>query len=90
MEFQIKNEKELKNIVTQLLQEIKGEHSNKAVVVALSGDLGAGKTTFTKTFAKEIGVDEHVASPTFVIERVYPITFSGFTNFSLLTRVLAL
>ena len=34
-------------------------------VIALIGDLGTGKTTFTKTFAKEFGVKENLKSPTF-------------------------
>ena len=34
-------------------------------VIALIGDLGTGKTTFTKTFAKECGVKENLKSPTF-------------------------
>ena len=34
-------------------------------VIALIGDLGTGKTTFTKTFAKEFGVTENLKSPTF-------------------------
>ncbi|MEG1978484.1 MAG: tRNA (adenosine(37)-N6)-threonylcarbamoyltransferase complex ATPase subunit type 1 TsaE [Cetobacterium sp.] len=34
-------------------------------VVALIGDLGTGKTTFTKNFAKELGIDENLKSPTF-------------------------
>lgn len=47
--------------------------SKAALVVGLYGDLGAGKTTFTKAFAKSLGVDETVSSPTFVIEKVYDI-----------------
>lgn len=43
----------------------------RAVVVGLSGELGAGKTTFTQAFAKAIGVTEPVVSPTFILERVY-------------------
>ena len=34
-------------------------------VIALIGDLGTGKTTFTKIFAKELGVKENLKSPTF-------------------------
>ncbi len=34
-------------------------------VIALFGNLGTGKTTFTKTFAKELGVTENLKSPTF-------------------------
>ena len=39
--------------------------------IALSGDLGGGKTQFTKGIAKGLGVTETVISPTFMIERVY-------------------
>ena len=42
-----------------------------ATVVALSGDLGAGKTTFTQEIARFFGVDDQVTSPTFVIEKIY-------------------
>lgn len=44
---------------------------NEAVVLALSGDLGAGKTTFTQGFIKSLGVKNHITSPTFVIFRKY-------------------
>jgi tRNA threonylcarbamoyladenosine biosynthesis protein TsaE len=36
-------------------------------VVALHGDLGAGKTTFTQGFARGLGIEEAVTSPTFTI-----------------------
>lgn len=45
-----------------------------ASVVALSGDLGAGKTTFTQGLASALGVAESVTSPTFVIEKVYELS----------------
>ncbi len=45
----------------------------KATVIALSGNLGAGKTTFTQAVAAHFGIQEQVASPTFVIEKIYPI-----------------
>ncbi|MBM3260853.1 tRNA (adenosine(37)-N6)-threonylcarbamoyltransferase complex ATPase subunit type 1 TsaE [Candidatus Kaiserbacteria bacterium] len=44
-----------------------------ATIVALSGDLGAGKTTFTQGVAHALGVEEVVTSPTFVIEKVYEL-----------------
>jgi len=40
-------------------------------VLVLSGDLGAGKTTFTQGLARGLGIDERVTSPTFVISRVH-------------------
>lgn len=40
-------------------------------VVALCGDLGAGKTAFTKGVAKALGVGEDVTSPTFTIVNEY-------------------
>ncbi len=43
----------------------------QATIVALSGDLGAGKTAYVQTVAREFGVEEQVASPTFVIEKIY-------------------
>jgi tRNA threonylcarbamoyladenosine biosynthesis protein TsaE len=44
---------------------------DKAIVVALSGELGAGKTTFAQGVATTLGVQESVTSPTFVIEKIY-------------------
>jgi tRNA threonylcarbamoyladenosine biosynthesis protein TsaE len=41
-------------------------------VLILSGDVGAGKTTFTQGLASGIGIDEAVTSPTFVISREHP------------------
>lgn len=49
-----------------------------ARVVALSGDLGAGKTAFAQGVAKALGVREVVTSPTFVIEKVYDLEAQGF------------
>ena len=44
---------------------------NAPVVVALSGELGAGKTQFTKGIGKALGVDEIVNSPTYTIINEY-------------------
>ncbi len=46
----------------------------RAVVFALSGNLGSGKTTFTKAFAEACGVSsDEVTSPTFVIMKSYEV-----------------
>jgi tRNA threonylcarbamoyladenosine biosynthesis protein TsaE len=44
-----------------------------ATLVTLSGELGAGKTAFTKAAAKQLGITETVNSPTFVLEKIYPL-----------------
>ncbi len=40
-------------------------------VYCLDGDLGVGKTVFTKGFAKGLGIEDHVNSPTFTILQIY-------------------
>ena len=45
-----------------------------AAVIALHGDLGAGKTTFVQGFMKALGVKHHITSPTFLIIRKYEIS----------------
>ena len=47
------------------------------VVVALSGELGAGKTQFTKGIAQSLGVKEIVNSPTYTIINEYPYMRNG-------------
>ncbi|MCR4276148.1 MAG: tRNA (adenosine(37)-N6)-threonylcarbamoyltransferase complex ATPase subunit type 1 TsaE [Candidatus Parcubacteria bacterium] len=42
-----------------------------ATLITLSGELGAGKTAFTKAVAKALGVGDVVNSPTFVLEKIY-------------------
>ena len=44
-----------------------------ATLITLSGDLGAGKTAFTKVVARSFGVGETVNSPTFVLEKIYAL-----------------
>jgi hypothetical protein len=40
-------------------------------VIELIGDVGAGKTTFTKGLAKSLDITDEIQSPTFTISRVY-------------------
>ena len=53
---------------------------NKATVVGLQGELGAGKTHFVKALGQMMGIEDHIISPTFVIMKMYdinPSTSSG-------------
>lgn len=40
-------------------------------IVCLDGDLGAGKTAFTKGIAKALGINEHITSPTYTLVNEY-------------------
>lgn len=40
-------------------------------VILLNGDLGVGKTVFTKGFGKGMGIEEPISSPTFTIMQIY-------------------
>ena len=48
-----------------------GREARPGQVYTLNGDLGAGKTVFAKGFAKGLGIDDNVSSPTFTILQVY-------------------
>lgn len=61
------NESELKKIAENLSKEIKNG------VIALYGELGAGKTTFTQGFAKGLGIKEKIISPTFVLIKQHQV-----------------
>lgn len=64
----------LSRVAKDLAKKVLEKPSAKgARVVALSGELGAGKTTFTKAFLRSLGVREAVTSPTFILFRPYPI-----------------
>src|SRR5690625_7498356 len=57
---------------TKALGKLLAEKLNKGDVITLDGDLGAGKTTFTKGLAQGLGVKRTVNSPTFTIVKEYP------------------
>lgn len=64
-------------VVLDLLQPITSRlKPHQATVVALSGELGAGKTTLTQEIARQLGIKENVNSPTYVIMKKYKIPLS--------------
>lgn len=48
-----------------------GEDCKSGDIVLLNGDLGVGKTVFTKGFGKGLGIEEPISSPTFTIMQIY-------------------
>ncbi|MDP3880797.1 MAG: tRNA (adenosine(37)-N6)-threonylcarbamoyltransferase complex ATPase subunit type 1 TsaE [bacterium] len=73
----LSNEEELVDFAKKLAKKTKPAKEN-ARVFALSGELGSGKTTFSKGFLKQLKVKEQVISPTFLIIKSYPLKGSKF------------
>ena len=67
-----KNLKETSLLAKKFLAGISKKHKT-ALLVLLSGNLGAGKTAFVKQVAKILGVKEKIISPTFVLMRKYTL-----------------
>lgn len=60
--------KETQRLAGEVLADlIKKSPKNKALILALQGDLGSGKTTFTQGLAKFLKIKGRITSPTFVI-----------------------
>ena len=55
-----------------LAENIESEHF-PGMVICLIGELGSGKTVFTKAFASAMGIEDDVTSPTFNIIKEYPV-----------------
>lgn len=56
---------------TRKLGYTMGQNAVKGDIFCLDGDLGVGKTVFTKGFAEGLGISEHITSPTFTIVNEY-------------------
>lgn len=72
-----KSEKETRQFGIFFARALLRMASQKALVVGLVGDLGSGKTTFMKGFAKGAGITARVQSPTFVLAKPYTIKRRG-------------
>jgi tRNA threonylcarbamoyladenosine biosynthesis protein TsaE len=66
MRYKISNLIEMETLAIDIAKEIK-----PGATILLSGDLGAGKTTFAQMLAKQLGVKDNVTSPTFNILKEY-------------------
>jgi tRNA threonylcarbamoyladenosine biosynthesis protein TsaE len=68
MEYKITTRNELETIA--VAQNLEAEKFPN-MIICLEGDLGSGKTVFTKGFASSLGIDEIITSPTFNIIKEY-------------------
>lgn len=75
MEIITKSLDETKKLAIKLAHKLKPKD-----VVALYGDLGSGKTTFTRFLVEALNINVRVQSPTFVLLRKYSAVNAGDTN----------
>ena len=76
-----RNPKDTEKIALDFVASLeKSREQEQATVVGLYGELGSGKTTFMKSVARAFGVEEIVTSPTFVIQKSYPLKNKRFSN----------
>ena len=78
LRVQTKNEAETQKFARLLAEEIlalsKISKSKGAIVLGIEGELGAGKTTFAKGFARGLNIKEEMKSPTFILMRVFRLS----------------
>jgi len=70
--------KKLAGLLTQKFLHY--QKQKKALVLALTGDLGSGKTTFVQGFLRSLGIRKKITSPTFVLIKCYVLHASCFMN----------
>lgn len=71
-EVTIRNTEELGRFAAEFLRSLAASKTG-ATVIGLTGDLGSGKTAFTKALGRVLGVVEEITSPTFAIARFYDL-----------------
>jgi tRNA threonylcarbamoyladenosine biosynthesis protein TsaE len=69
MEYKIITNSELETI--ELAENLESEKFEN-MIICLDGELGSGKTVFTKGFAHALGIEESITSPTYTIIKEYP------------------
>ncbi|MGH7239703.1 MAG: tRNA (adenosine(37)-N6)-threonylcarbamoyltransferase complex ATPase subunit type 1 TsaE, partial [Candidatus Saccharimonadales bacterium] len=80
--FMTRSAEETRSAAARFAAELmRRKPAKTALVLALQGDLGAGKTTFAQGFAEGLGIKEVVNSPTFVVIKRFKIYASNFKNF---------
>jgi len=79
-----RSEENTQNTAKELWHKYEKHAGQRAIVFALEGEMGAGKTQFTKGLARALGVTDEVVSPTFNLQLNYqlPITSSENARFA--------
>lgn len=85
MRFVSRSAAQTKKLAAQIARKVMDQKPGRnARVLALTGELGAGKTTFVQGFAKALGIKHRMVSPTFLIIRNYQLRI---TNYRMLWHI---
>ncbi|OGY66112.1 MAG: tRNA (adenosine(37)-N6)-threonylcarbamoyltransferase complex ATPase subunit type 1 TsaE [Candidatus Harrisonbacteria bacterium RIFCSPLOWO2_01_FULL_40_28] len=74
------SKKATQEIAQKIARKLLNEKREHAILIALQGELGAGKTTFVQSFLKACGVRRRITSPTFLIMRRYPLVHEYYSD----------
>lgn len=74
------NLEETQALGTQLVNVYRSYLNEKALIFALVGEMGAGKTQLAKGIAQGLGIDRSVSSPTYTLSREYPVKIGDQPN----------
>ena len=66
-----RSEESTENVAKEIWQKYENHAGKRAIIFALQGEMGTGKTIFTKGLARAMGITELVTSPTFALENEY-------------------
>ena len=69
--FVVESEQAMKRLAAKIARHVNSYLAGSDLVIFLSGNLGAGKTTFAQGFIKECGFDGIVKSPTYTLVEPY-------------------
>ncbi|MBX4198818.1 tRNA (adenosine(37)-N6)-threonylcarbamoyltransferase complex ATPase subunit type 1 TsaE [Candidatus Parcubacteria bacterium] len=72
MNYVSKSPLDTKRVAIELVESLSAR--DHALVIALDGDLGSGKTTFSQYIGECLGVHDPIQSPTFLIEKIYELS----------------
>ena len=78
-----KSEESTQNLAKEIWQKYEKHRGRRAIIFALQGEMGAGKTVFTKGLARAMGITEIVKSPTYNLVHAYQVSDCPSSAYSL-------
>lgn len=80
MQYVSQSSQDTQAIAAQLAQTVRASMPRAAAtIIALRGQLGAGKTTFAQGFARALGIMQQPKSPTFLLVKQYAVPGTAFS-----------